>query len=195
MPGPGFRKEPDEVGRFLAPKASYFYRQDDELAPSGVEQFWVCSLFALSSCVERRPSKGACMSAGLPFPGEGGKTKVASMASCAPPHRLRPLAMTSIRRSSWRCKCWRLRSATLVLVVTRARLPGRLSLLRVLGARPDSAIFQLVGTQHGGRRKGQEHDGTGTGGLTGGERAAGGGEEASETSGMGKWCWRCMGWR
>ena len=119
MPGPGFRKEPDEVGRFLAPPASYFYRQDDEFAPSGVEQFWVCSLLALSSWVQCRPSKGACMSAGLPFSGDGGNQSCVDGQLCSA-HRWRPLAMTSIRRSSWRCKCWRLRSATLVLVVTRA---------------------------------------------------------------------------
>ena len=49
-----------------------------------------------------------------------GETNVVSIANWAPPHRFKPLAMTSIRLSSWRRRCSRLRSATRVLVVTRA---------------------------------------------------------------------------
>ena len=49
-----------------------------------------------------------------------GDTRVVSTASWFPPHKGRPLAMTSILLSSWRSRCSRLRSTRRVFVVTRA---------------------------------------------------------------------------
>ena len=119
------------------------------------------------------------------------------MANWAPPHKFKTFSMTSILRSPWRWNWSMLRSATRIWVVTRARVSRQI----VAAARSRGhlcfARFPLVGTQPGGRRRGQECDGTGTGarsrgvGAAHGEGAAGRTSEgaAGRTSVWGKWCW------
>ena len=58
--------------------------------------------------------------AGFTRAGERRDYKVVSTANWAPPQSAKPLAMTSMRRSSMWWTCWTLRSASRVWVVTRA---------------------------------------------------------------------------
>ena len=95
------------------------------------------------------------------------ETKVVSTASCAPPHSGRPLAMTSIRLSSWVSTWSMLRSMILVLVVTLAPASLQFGLLLAPGGLLD-CVKSLIGHKlHGGRQRGQERDGTGRSGWSG----------------------------
>ena len=111
--GSGVGKHADEVGRFIAPPASYFDAKDDQAASSVLQQFWIGSFLIppgiLQGC--------SCVSRDLGSPERvSGDTKVVSTASWFPPHMGNPLAITSMRRSSTLDKFCMLRSASRVFV-------------------------------------------------------------------------------
>ena len=81
-----------------------------------------------------------------------GETRVVSTASWTPPHAGRPLAMTSMRLSSWRAT-WTLRSRSRTLVATVAPASDRLERQPVQEVRPVHANGLTGGMQRDGPRK------------------------------------------
>ena len=107
--GFGVGEEPEESCGLFTPTSSNFNPEDNEAAPPIPEEFWVRAVPLY--CPRRMRGCPARVR---------GETKVVSTASCAPPHSGRPLAMTSIRLSSWVSTWSMLRSMLLALVVTLA---------------------------------------------------------------------------
>ena len=89
----------------------------------------------------------------------GEETKGMSIARCAPPPSGRPVAMTSIRLSSWVPTWSMMRSMILVLVVTLA--PASLPIQLLARGGLLDCVRSLLGHKlHGGRQKGRQRDGT-----------------------------------
>ena len=124
-----------------------------------------------------------------------GDTRVVSTASWFPPHKGRPLAMTSILLSSWRSRCSRLRSTRRVFVVTRA--PASLHMRAAAGSRapPVVARVQTAHKPRGGRQEGLERDGTGRSGQIRAVAIGGAAREAGGRGGPGSCCHSGMGLR
>ena len=72
---------------------------------------------ALHASVSAAPAKRPARRRGSPAR-VSGETRVVSTANWAPPDSAKPLAMTSMRRSSMCWTCWTLRSASLVWATT-----------------------------------------------------------------------------
>ena len=116
---PVLRQEAEEGACFLAPPSSGFDPQDDEATAAATGELWIDPLFVAASVVQCRSCISAMAMSGLAFQVRG-ETRVASTAIWHPPHKGKPFAMTSIRRSS---RVWTLgmfKSATRVWVVTLA---------------------------------------------------------------------------
>ena len=95
-----------------------------------------------------------------------GDTKVVSTASCAPPHNRSPLAITSILLSSCRLMWSRFRSLRQMLVVTLARVAGKLWVLPFPKGSPVPVKPRPGRMLRDGRLVGLECDGTDRCGLT-----------------------------
>ena len=92
----------------------------------------VRSFLLLASCNVARANRPARLR-GCPSRVRG-ETRVMSIASCVPPHKVRPLAVTSMRRPSGRVECSMRKSVSRVLVVIRA--PASRHILAVAPAHP-----------------------------------------------------------
>ena len=117
-----------------------------------------------------------------------GDTRVVSTASWFPPHKGRPLAMTSILLSSWRSRCSRLRSTRRVFVVTRAPASLHMRAAARSMAPPVLAKVQTAHKPRGGRQEGLERDGTGRSGQIRAVAIGGATREAGGTGGSGSCC-------
>ena len=110
-----------------------------------------------------------------------------------PPHKGRPLAMTSILLSSWRSRCSRLRSTRRVFVVTRAPASLHMRAAARSMAPPVLAKVQTAHKPRGGRQEGLECDGTGRSGQIRAVAIGGAAREAGGRGGSGSCCHCGMG--
>ena len=129
----GLGKLSEEMCGLCAPSAPNLYGQHYQAAAVSGAKLWVRTFFGpsgiLECCCCKLPPSPSC---GWPEL-VSGATNVVSLASWLPVWTDSPLAMTSIRRSS---TCWtagRLRSATLVCMVTLA--PASLQTVAVARSR------------------------------------------------------------